>query len=84
MRERRSSADLGIGEMERKDPIVEAHELASFDVLGVVHPACTDMSDVALVDEDPLSIGAQRARFPAIELDRHPSFHDDRHVIARV
>jgi hypothetical protein len=78
------SADLGIREMECKGPIVHVHELARFDVFGVVDSACADVSDIALVEEDPLSIGEQGARFLAIELDRHLSFNDDRHVVAWV
>ena len=76
------SADLGIREMKCKSSIVDIHEPASVDVAGVVDSACADVSDIALAKEDPLSIGDERARFPAIELHRHLPFYDDRHVIA--
>src|SRR5664280_2427716 len=78
------SADLGIREMECKGPIVDVHELASFEVFGLVDSACADVSDIALVEEDPLSIEDQGARFLAIELERHLSFYDDCHIIAWV
>lgn len=53
-------------------------------MLGLVDSACADVSDSALFEEDPLSIADQAARFLAIELDRHLSFDDDRHVVAWV
>src|SRR5664280_3356340 len=81
-RRRPSSAGLGIGEMEGKGPVVDVHKLAGLDVPCIVDPACADVADVALLEEDPLSIGDQRVRFLAIELDRHLSLHDDRHLLA--
>jgi hypothetical protein len=63
---------------------VDVHELAGVDVLGVVDSARSDVAHITLIEEYPISIGDERVRFTAIELSRHSSLHDHRHVVARV
>ena len=71
-------------QLKSKGLIVNVHKFTSLEVFGVVDSASADISDFALVKENPLSIRNQSARFLAVKLDRHLPLYNDRHIVAGV
>jgi hypothetical protein len=55
----RRSLDFDVRRNERECSVVDVHELTRFDVVRVMDATSARVSNVALIEDDPLSVGNQ-------------------------